>query len=78
MAHSPTFEALDQLSAEVLPERTMMQVVSPGAAAGGGAGCVFNSCSVVTQPAPNLLSVLGLGVPVQTAVTCVPAGIGVT
>lgn len=87
-----TFEALDQLTAELLPDRAMLggvvgggvgvagasssSAAASGAAVGGGGGFALNACSVVTQPSPNLLAVLGLSGPIQTTVTCVPGIVG--
>ena len=98
METCPSFEALDQLSAELLPERAMLggivavpggggagaagasssSAASGGGAVGGGGGFALNSCTAVTQPDPNLLSVLGLSGAMQTTVTCVPGAVAVT
>ena len=84
-----SFEALDQLNAELLPERAMLGGVAGGAGAagassssaasggavGGGGGVALTSCAAVVQPAPSVLSLLGLATN-ETIVTCVPGAVG--
>ena len=81
-----SFEALDQLNAELLPERAMLGGVAgaagassssaaSGAAVGGGGGFALNSCSTVVQPAPSVLSLLGLATN-EVITTCVPGAVG--
>ena len=83
-----TYDALDQLSGEVLPERVVLSTVAPvqfgGGAAGGpvvidnnnaGGGAVVSACQATYSPGtPGLLGSLGLGSenPGST-LTCVPA-----
>ena len=79
-----TFNDLDQMAAEVLPERTVLStVVTPigggGAIDGGGGGtAILSSCqTTTTYTEPGVTGVLGLGfnaTPVQTQ-SCVPAAV---
>ena len=78
-----TFNDLDQMAAEVLPERTVLSViVTPagggGAVDSGGGTAILSSCqTTTTYTEPGVTGVLGLGfnaTPVQTT-TCTPAAI---
>ena len=95
METCPSFEALDHLSAELLPERMTLCAIAPagggvgaagasssssaasGAAVAGGGGFAMNSCTSVTEPAPSVLALVGLGTATRTTVTCVPGAVGV-
>lgn len=79
-----TYNDLDQMAAEVLPERTVLStVVTPigggGAIDGGGGGsAILSSCqATTTYTEPGVAGVLGLGFnasPVQTQ-SCVPSAV---
>lgn len=83
MNTSVTFNDLDHMAAEVLPERTVLSViVTPpgggGAIDSGGGTAMMSTCTTTTTyHEPGLLGVLGLGinnVPVTTT-TCTPSAI---
>jgi hypothetical protein len=74
-----SFEELDQLCGEVLPERAVLSTMQPPTTIsyGGGHGTtVFYACQYTQQPGPPaLLAALGLA-PTSPGYTmsCIPAG----
>ena len=84
-----SFDELDQMAAEVLPERTVMCVVEGGAsggghgaaaAAGGGddGATMLSSCTTTTgYTNPGVLGIAGAqyNTGPQTTTTCTPAAV---
>jgi hypothetical protein len=82
MSTAVTFGQLDDLTAELLPERSLMQVVTiPFNNAGAPAvvppgTTMLSSCQAVTNPSPGLLAGLGvLGTVPSTSLVCTPGTI---
>ena len=77
-----TSDDLDRMTAEVLPERTVLStIVTPpgggGAVDSGGGTAIMSTCSTTTYHEPGVVGLLGLGinnVPVTTT-TCTPSAV---
>lgn len=68
-----SYEELGALSGELLPERTVLGVVTPAGGSDGGA-TVTGICSInQSQATGGLVGALGLGAPAGQLQTCVPA-----